>query len=175
MTITRRSDTTALSHALAEHRLIQRPLTTAPPSQLVFTNVRDTGRRHQSAPVANVETAVHQINSRNLCLFFLFCRYMFSMSLQISFIKLQRHISGEISFKLLKHVFFEGKRDWLVTKFQNALPGGRKQSTSTYIKFKISNQYRFLIRILKFQIQLLPHRNLDSYHSHTIHSWERAG
>lgn len=76
-------------NALTEHRLIERPLTTASQSQLVFTNVWDTGRRHQSAPVVNGESTVHQINSRNLCLFFLFCRYMFSMSLQASFIKLQ--------------------------------------------------------------------------------------
>lgn len=81
VTITRRSYTTALSHVPVEHRLIEQPLTTASRSQLVFTNVRDTGRRHQSAPVVNAETTVHQINSRNLCLFFLFCCYMFSMSL----------------------------------------------------------------------------------------------
>jgi len=71
------------------HRLIERLLTTASRSQLVFANEWDTGRRHQSAPVANAETTVHQINSRNLCLFFLFCSYMFSMSLQASFIKLE--------------------------------------------------------------------------------------
>lgn len=64
----------------------------------------------------------------------------------------RRHISGEIYFKLLKHVFFERKRDWLVSKFQKVLPRGRKSGKSRDIKSKISYKYRFLIRILKYQI-----------------------
>lgn len=62
----------------------------------------------------------------------------------------RRHISGEIYFKLLKHVFFERKQDWLVSKFQNVLPGGRMSGTSRYIKSKISYKYRFLMRTLKY-------------------------
>ena len=55
----------------------------------------------------------------------------------------RRHISGEIYFRLLKHVFFEKKRDWLLSKFRNVLPEGRKSGTNRYIKSKIPYQIRF--------------------------------
>jgi len=84
------------------------------------------------------EICVYSSSSAAICFL---CPY------RLLLLNYRRHISREIYFKLLKHVLFERKRDWLVSKFQNVLPGGRKSGTSRDIKSKISYQYRFLMRI----------------------------
>ena len=79
------------------------------------------------------EICVYSSSSASIC---------FPCPYRLLLLNYRRHISGEISFKLLKHVFSERKRDWLVSKFQNVWPGGRKSGTSRYIKSKFSYQYK---------------------------------
>jgi hypothetical protein len=84
----------------------------------------------------------------------------------------RRHISGEISFKLFKHVFFGWKPDWFVSQSQYVFTEERQSCTTRYKRIKSSYQFRFWIWILKYQMQLLYHKDWDSYYLHTRLSCE---